>query len=177
MISDELAVPRRSKSYVTPDLDAAAALAMHEVGIKTSAISEKLAISVKTLHDIFKGKGKWGGLKDFDTQFRAFRDDIKRIMQVKALNYADLALDKVGNAINKNSRDAYQASLVFKTLRDSERLDAGEATAHVAHLHKHEIDALEGLAQRLEVINAEEVVDEKGPAEAAKQEPRERTEP
>ena len=152
---------KRTRSFVTSEEDAAAALAMKGVGIKTSAISQKLAISVQTLNDIFQGRGRWGGLKDFDPKFKDFRDDIKRIMQVKALSYADLALDKVGDAIPKNSRDAYQASLVFKTLRDSERLDAGEATSHIAHLHKYEIDALEGLAQRLEDINTEETKDEK----------------
>ena len=166
---EQLTLPSHSR-HRTDEKDAAAALAMREVGIKTSSISAKLAISVSTLNDIFKGKGKWGGLKQHDAQFKAFRDDIKRIMQVKALSYADLALDKVGDSVKKNSRDAYQASLVFKTLRDAERLDAGEATAHIAHLHKHEMDALEGLAERIQQMNTkEEATDEKGPIEVSEQ--------
>jgi hypothetical protein len=148
-------LPKRRKRHVTSHEDAAAALAMKDVGFKTSVISKKLSVPVQTLHDIFRGKGRWGSLKELDPQFKEFRSDIKRIMQIKALSYADVALDKVGDSINKNSRDAYQASLVFKTLRDAERLDAGESTSNVAHLHKHEVDALEGLAKRLEALNDE----------------------
>ena len=39
--------------------------------------------------------------------------------------------------------------MIYGILRDKERLDAGEATENIAHIHKYDLQKLDILAERL----------------------------
>lgn len=111
-------------------------VALASIDASTSEIAELTDIAKSTVIDILAGKGGWRErLKD--PSFAPFRASIKRKLQAGGLVVAAKALLQAERDIS-NAR-AKDAAIVYGVMRDKERLDAGEATSHVAVLNRHEI--------------------------------------
>ena len=69
-------------------------------------------------------------------------------MQTASIELAKKALRQIEDKLPDAS--AAQSAVIYGILRDKERLDAGEATENVVHIHKYEdLKKLDELAERL----------------------------
>jgi len=126
---------------------AATAKAMHEMGFQTGQIGEAVGLPEATVDDIVNGRHGWSKMLN-DPVFREYRVQQKRHMQTASIELAKKALRQIEDKLS--SASAAQSAVIYGILRDKERLDAGEATENVAHIHKYEdIKKLDELAERL----------------------------
>ena len=142
-------MPRGRK---TPLHLAATAQAMHDQGYPTGAIADATHLPQQTISDILSTtQPQW---RDYLSNpgkdgFGAMRSQQKRVLQAAAIDLARQALAHMERTLPKAS--ARDAAVVYGITRQHERLDAGEATEHVALLARHELIGLDQLAQRLSV--------------------------
>ena len=68
-------------------------------------------------------------------------------MQTGSIELAKKALVSIEGKLENAS--AAQLAVVYGVMRDKERLDAGEPTEIHGHLHVHEIQSIDRLAERL----------------------------
>lgn len=85
---------------------------------------------------------------------RAARARAKEILQARSVAIAERCLYQVEKTLGNAS--AYQAAGIYGLMRTHERIDAGEPTEHIAHLHRHEIDGLDSLAGKLARVLSEQ---------------------
>ena len=87
--------------------------------------------------------------------FKEYRLRQKRIMQTASVELAKKALKQIEDKLPEAS--AAQATVIYGILRDKERLDAGEPTEHIAHLHFHEVAEIDLLLAKLQEAKAKEI--------------------
>jgi hypothetical protein len=125
---------------------AAAALEFMEAGHTAPQVADMLKLTVETVTNIFHGRHGWDRLHN-DPEFLKYRQVAKRQMQAATSEIAKSALLQIARKLPQAS--AASATYVYGILRDKERLDAGEATQHIAIVTRHEIANLDKLAEIL----------------------------
>lgn len=109
--------------------DAAKAAALSDLGYNATQIAEITQIPANSIRNILRGRGGWQELLG-DEDFAARRQEEKRRFQAASMEIAKCALEQT--FIKLPEASALQAATVYGILRDKERLDAGEATQHIA---------------------------------------------
>ena len=120
---------------------------MKDAGASHREIATATGLAMDTVQNIVSGRGRWTELTKDRGVFKKYRQLIKDRMVAKALTYADRMLDSVDAA--RNTGNVAQRAVAYGILRQHERLDAGEATSHVAVIHRTDLEAMDRLAQRL----------------------------
>ncbi len=126
---------------------AGTAQGMKDAGASHREIADATGLAMDTVQNIVSGRGRWTELTKDKQVFRQYRQLIKDRLQVKAITYADRMLDSIDSA--RNTGNVSQRAVAYGILRQHERLDSGEATSHVAVVHKTDIEAMDRLAARL----------------------------
>ena len=120
---------------------AAEAKALSELGHARGEISKLTGVGARTVSDIIAGRNGWAGIMENDPRFNACRMESKRALQVGSVELAKKALEQIEKKLPQAS--AAQAGVIYGIMRDKERLDAGEPTQHIAHIHHYEdIDSI-----------------------------------
>ena len=133
-----------------PFPEAAAALEYAENGHSYAETERLTGVDSVTVKDILKRKGHWA--QDVETPvFLEWRTRIKREIQGRANELATKLLAHAEKCITEKPDETspYQAIGMYGILRTHDRLDAGEATEHIAVLHHYEIQDQEDLLGRL----------------------------
>lgn len=130
----------------TDAVKAAAVLAYADAGYPGSQAAEIVGIPVRTAEQIISGHGRWGDVVEKPV-FAMLRAQQKAHLEAASRLLASKCLIQVDNQLPKAS--AYQAAGIYGLLRTHERLDAGEPTEHVAHLHVHEVAEIDGILDKL----------------------------
>ena len=120
---------------------------MKDCGVAVQEIADAVGLSTNTVNNIIHNRGRWSDLYKDQGVFAKYRQLIKMRMNSKALTYADRMLDSIDAA--RDTGNVSQRAVAYGILRQHERLDAGEATSHVAVIHKTDLEALDRLARRL----------------------------
>lgn len=126
---------------------AGTAQGMKDAGVSHAEIAEATGLSLATIQNIVSGRGRWTELTKDQGVFLRYRQLIKDRVRVKALTYADRMLDAVDAA--RNTGNVSQRAVAYGILRQHERLDSGEATSHVAVVHRTDLEAMDRLAAKL----------------------------
>lgn len=112
---------------------------LSDLGKTQTEIAKTVGVPQTTISDIMSGKGRWAQIQH-GAWFETYRRDQKKKLQTASLELSWKALEQVEETLpNANS---LQAATTYGILRDRERLDAGEATQHVAVVARVEVDAL-----------------------------------
>ena len=115
-------------------------------GYSQREIARRLGLSRTGVQQILKRAKLEDGYPEAPV-VNQLRPLVKSHLQARALDLADRCLDQVEGKLDKTS--AYQAAGIYGLLRTHERVDAGEATEHIAVLHHHEIQDQDNLLGRL----------------------------
>jgi hypothetical protein len=113
-----------------------------------SEIGRAINVPKSTVHDILLGHVAWDQIKTVE-QFQQQRDAIKRVLQASMIELVCQGLEQI--EVKLPDASAKDAAIVVGILSEKERLIAGEATQHIGVLTRHEVEDLDGLAQRLSV--------------------------
>tara|TARA_Y100000310_G_scaffold189061_1_gene189024 strand:- start:5354 stop:5797 length:444 start_codon:yes stop_codon:yes gene_type:complete len=119
---------------------------LREQNIPITQIMGEVHCSPTTIYKVMNDPEWQERLKD-DKQFVEYRTQIKRTMQAQSLAVSQQALQQMEDKLHLAT--APQAAVVFGILRDKERLDAGESTENIAHVHKYDLRKLDRLAENL----------------------------
>ncbi len=136
-----------ARARKTPLEKAALAKAMREAGYSSTQISKATGVPASTVRDIVSRSGIWAEIMRDNQTFKNYYEAQKKVMQAGSMELAKEALEQVEKKLSKAS--AYQATGIYSLLRQNARLDAGEATENVAHIHAHEVKGLDSLCNLL----------------------------
>ena len=131
----------------TPLEKAAIAKTLQEAGYSSKQISQATGVPASTVRDIVGRHGIWAEIMRDNQTFKSYYEAQKKVMQAGSMELAKEALEQVEKKLSKAS--AYQATGIYSLLRQNARLDAGEATENVAHIHAHEVKGLDSLCNLL----------------------------
>ena len=130
----------------TDPVKAATAAAMGDLGYQSGQIADAVGLPQQTVGDIIAGRSGWEQRLKGEA-FQAWRLEQKKIMQAGSVELAKKALKQIEAKLPLAS--AAQSAVIYGVLRDKERLDAGESTENVAHIHRHKIEAMDELGRKL----------------------------
>jgi len=153
-----------SKS-ITPVELAAQALALRDVGMSFAKAGEQTGLDATTVFNIEHGKHGWSEVKEYQS-FRRLRALYKEELQRESLDLSKLSLANIRRRLqgNPDRIPLRDLSATYKVLRTEERLDAGEATEHIAVIHSSKelaqaVGELEAIASEIRRRGLTPVVD------------------
>ena len=134
-----------------PSIDpvkAAAAYTLQESGHSGRQIARMTGLPRGSVHDILSGRGRWKKVPELPV-FRRLRQEQSQRLEAAFRQGTSVLLERAFDDEKLAKASTFQLIYASGIAIDKARLLAGESTENVAHLHLHEIPALDRLAEKL----------------------------